>query len=878
MLRLIWILVFASALVGGAGCANRSRPAAATRPAAENSRAEMPLSAVQSVIVLPVGTPSTNPSAEAPLAALELFAQGRRAMLDNQRFTAIDRLQQAIAMDPDSFESRYALGEAQLGRSLNNADSIASFEAASAIRPDHTETHVQLGRQYLSKSDLDRALYHLRLATLTTGYSTDDGQAAVTDFYLAKALQQAGYLRAATDQYEILAARIERPTIYLRDYSELVYLVSRPALLQLQIGELYEKRGKFEQALAAYQRAESLSSGGLEFRSHVIHALVSLGRNRQAVQQAADAVRKHGASPESLELLREVYQRLGREGEVEIELRRLHEEHPDDQGILFALVDVLAGGGKESEAESLLRESIEQNDFDVAIVRRLYNFYDDRDQTEKAAELLVIALAAQPGMLRDLSPMWNQLLSPTRKNRLKLSELQSIPVPESAEASKLFWISRIADMWNRDALARSSLEKAVTLPPPFPPAYRVRLADIWQRNEWDTAAKIAETNVLIDRARGSGNESLALELEGISLLNQKKSAEALEVLARATKAGESSPDLQMLYASALRAQGKESRSEQVLWKVISDYPTCEDAYAALFRTYMDIGSVDQAVKVLQTWLSADPSNISARLLQATIYVQARQQDNAEVLGNLEVFYQQSGRMNQFLAKLEALRVKQPNNQALSQELVRMYSARNQAAEALRVLDEARAAAAEDADLLYHVAHLYAAVDQSTTSEEVLEQVLRIDPSHASARNDLGYTWADQGKNLKRAEELIRVAVEAEPDNQSFLDSLGWVLYKRGEFDESRECLERAIGPATFPDPVVLDHLGDVLYRLGRHDEATAMWKRSLAGLKRTGGQRDDLRQLQLLLDKKISQAESGQPASVAPIVETGTQNGVQAKN
>src|SRR5207248_11655112 len=111
-------------------------------------------------------------------------------------------------------------------------------------------------------------------------------------------------------------------------------------------------------------------------------------------------------------------------------------------------------------------------------------------------------------------------------------------------------------------------------------------------------------------------------------------------------------------------------------------------------------------------------------------------------------------------------------------------------------------------------------------EQLLEQVVQLDPHNAPANNDLGYTWADGGKNLARAEEMIRLAVDAEPDNQSFLESLGWVLYKRAKFAEAVVYFEQAIGPATRPDPVVLDHMGDVLYRLSRSEGAVKQWKRA----------------------------------------------------
>jgi len=152
-----------------------------------------------------------------------------------------------------------------------------------------------------------------------------------------------------------------------------------------------------------------------------------------------------------------------------------------------------------------------------------------------------------------------------------------------------------------------------------------------------------------------------------------------------------------------------------------------------------------------------------------------------------------------------------------------------------------------------------------------------DPRHAGASNDLGYSWADQGKNLDRAETLVKTAVAAEPDNQSFLDSLGWVLYKRGKFAEALVYFEKAIGPASRPDPVVLDHMGDVLYRLSKNDQAAKQWKRAQDRLDQVDSEREDLKKLRLQLMQKLRQQEKGQPVEVAPIADA-TAAGPQAKN
>jgi tetratricopeptide (TPR) repeat protein len=112
------------------------------------------------------------------------------------------------------------------------------------------------------------------------------------------------------------------------------------------------------------------------------------------------------------------------------------------------------------------------------------------------------------------------------------------------------------------------------------------------------------------------------------------------------------------------------------------------------------------------------------------------------------------------------------------------------------------------------------------AEEWLEQVLDEFPDDEGALNDLGYLWADQNKNLQRAERMIRKALGAEPDNLAYRDSLGWVLFRLGKYAEAiAELQKAAAGPK--PDPTVLDHLGDAYRQAHERDKALASWRKAV---------------------------------------------------
>jgi tetratricopeptide (TPR) repeat protein len=120
-------------------------------------------------------------------------------------------------------------------------------------------------------------------------------------------------------------------------------------------------------------------------------------------------------------------------------------------------------------------------------------------------------------------------------------------------------------------------------------------------------------------------------------------------------------------------------------------------------------------------------------------------------------------------------------------------------------------------------------------EQVLEDMLLEDENDAGVNNDLGYLYADQGKNLEKAEKMILKAVRSDPENAAYLDSLAWVLYKRGKFQEAlvqmEKSLEKSQSKANASDATLWDHLGDIHEQLKNTEKAITAWKKALESAK-----------------------------------------------
>jgi tetratricopeptide (TPR) repeat protein len=165
------------------------------------------------------------------------------------------------------------------------------------------------------------------------------------------------------------------------------------------------------------------------------------------------------------------------------------------------------------------------------------------------------------------------------------------------------------------------------------------------------------------------------------------------------------------------------------------------------------------------------------------------------------------------------------------ELGDLFRRRERFAEAVGAYDEAKKRLPDIRP--HHWAMLYAsgiALERSKQwdrAEADFLKALELEPDQPFVLNYLGYSWVEQGKNLKQAQEMIEKAVASRPTDGYIVDSLGWVFYQLGNLDGAVKQLERAVELQP-QDPVINDHLGDVYWHVGRRQEARFQWRRALS--------------------------------------------------
>lgn len=142
-------------------------------------------------------------------------------------------------------------------------------------------------------------------------------------------------------------------------------------------------------------------------------------------------------------------------------------------------------------------------------------------------------------------------------------------------------------------------------------------------------------------------------------------------------------------------------------------------------------------------------------------------------------------------------------------------------------------------------------DQWPKAEDALLKALDLKPDQPFVLNYLGYSWADQGKNIETALEMIRKAVKQRPKDGFITDSLGWAYYRLERYGDAVDALERAVTLEP-DDPVINDHLGDAYWQVGRRMEARFQWQRALSNAEDA----EEIETLQKKLERGLTEEQA----------------------
>ena len=258
-------------------------------------------------------------------------------------------------------------------------------------------------------------------------------------------------------------------------------------------------------------------------------------------------------------------------------------------------------------------------------------------------------------------------------------------------------------------------------------------------------------------------------------------------------------------ASLEFAAGRPAKAATVLDQGLIDFPGHFEFAYSLGQVRRSMGELARAREVFASIPLGDSSYVEARVQIVSILEEAGDYPSA-------------------LAEVNSLRTIAPSR-ALEFHAAGLFLRTGDFDTGKAILDTVLAEDEGDEEALYQLGVFYGMAEHSDHAIKTMMRVLEINPNNAHALNYVGYTWAERGENLERAEDFIVRALAQRPNDGFITDSLGWIYFIRGRDllrNESailgKEFLIRArdqlnlAAELTGGDPVVSEHLGDV-YRV-----------------------------------------------------------------
>lgn len=583
------IALAAAAAVQG-GCAARPK-IAADRPPALQSLAELP------PIQLP--PPAARPTTPAPAEALQRYAQGRDALLQDKKRDAQIKLQAALKLDPASAVAHHDLGYAFLG--LDNTRAAAEFNQATAYDPLDADSRVQLARLLLNDKKFQAAVDQLRLARLSPDAADDDSLSAMIDLLLGRLLQ-ASRPTAALECYEHVIALIDDGKLQLRGRPELAELLRQPDILVIQAGDLALAVGQFPKAADLYDRVKRdnpQAAGVLEMR--IAGAELSAGHTDQATRRALAIVEKQQASFSSVAAYIGLFDQHGGVAGALRQLDGLKPTPGEDVSSRCVLRSQLLL--RTDDAPAAMKEIDQAARFDLPAVRQTVHAYRAAGQGDVLIQKLLERTAAGPSQWPAIMRGWAMLSQLGQPQPLLADRLAATAVPPKLEAAKLLVTAQLRLGQGEPVAAKNLIGRAQANDPALAAALTTGPASqVTPDDAFDDVSGLVD--LILDN---SDDPELLAALVG-ELLQQGQKQLVQAALHLASGRQPKNVVLASSYAQVLADDEQRTEAIAVLDRAAAA-PSASELYF-LSSQYSALNENASAEKVLRRALAIDPNNVA----------------------------------------------------------------------------------------------------------------------------------------------------------------------------------------------------------------------------------------------------------------------------
>ncbi|MFL6248658.1 MAG: tetratricopeptide repeat protein [Thermoanaerobaculia bacterium] len=504
------------------------------------------------------------------------------------------------------------------------------------------------------------------------------------------------------------------------------------------------------------------------------------GSDRAKVEEALGYLQAaYKANPDDLSTgiaVSQILRSLNRTVDAEKVLAAMVERAPDQRALNFNYAQVLAALERTAEAKQYLERTVAIDPTFGAAVMQLLDIYQQDNEWQKAAAVLQPLIAENPMRLelqrqqayfylragdpRGARDRFRALVTADPKDDRSLFYLaESLnDLEEYPEAEKYFrqlvakdpkdvdYVTSLAlslagqKKWDEATQTFTKLLGMPDVPPNLIAVGRTQLAFIaLQKGSLDQAVESAKAIFVFNDKPNTQAINIALE----ALKKQKKTEEAVALLAPLVQQFPSDPFVNARYLTALVNAGQKEKAREL---AAAQAKVGTRNIVAISEAYIQAGDFPSAVAVLQSAVAAKPDDVDLKFQLGSVQERAGDRKASEAV---------------FLEVLQ----KNPEHAPSLNYLGYMWADNNVNLErAQEMLTRAVGQDPDNGAYLDSLGWVYFRLGQLELAEKYLADATRLLPHDPTVHEHLGDVYAKRG-DTQRALKLYRMAVELDPESK-----------------------------------------------------------------------------------------------------------------
>jgi tetratricopeptide (TPR) repeat protein len=628
--------------------------------------------------------------------------------------------------------------------------------------------------------------YKALLNTVELQPANVDAKAKLAELYMVSATQNSNPQRAARDldSAKDLAAKLlaQDPKSY--DGHRI-------------LGQIALMRRDPATAITELQAANEAQSLQPEVILPYVQALAATNRFPESEALAYKMIEKDKTYSAIYDILYSEYVRLNRLDDAERILKLKSSNNPKNASYMLQLAAFYIQTKKHDQAEALFKSMTDEkehpdghllagdffffrthdferarSEYEAAIKafpkdklvyqKRLVELDANSGDNANANQLLAGILKDNPKDSEAIAMHAALMLTTGNRDQINMAanDLQSLVTKSPDNYVLRYNLARALHAKNEDEQAILQLDKAIQLRPDFIKARDFIAALYMARGDSTKALKAAD-----DIIQRNANDVQGHLVRSGALLSVGERDQARKELDYIVKTFPQNVEARYQVGYLDYMDKNYKAADEVFGKLYKDFPKDHRGLVGVTETMVAEKHIPEAIAEMNKAITAEPDRRDLKLFMA----------NLDVVGE---------RYDQAIQILQGLLEKDPKDPNLLFRLAEAYRRKGDNNLAADTFRRASQAAPNNPQPLLALALILDGTGRSDQAQPIYEQILKIQPDHPIALNNLAYIKAEKGVDLEEALGMARRAQQKQPNSNDIADTLGWILIRKNLSEEA----------------------------------------------------------------------------------------------